>query len=129
MTTPTTTEHEYGFARAFWAVAIVGVLATLGGLGLGGSRWALGIAVGAAVAAANLWSIRLVVRGLLAEKRGAVPWGLLAVVKFAVLVGGLYLLVKSGSLDLLALLIGYGALPIGIASAQLGAARAIGEEG
>ena len=129
MTTPTTGEHDSGFERALWAVAVLGVLGVLAGLLLAGGRAAIGIGIGSAVAAANLWSIMVVVRGLLAPTPGAVPWGLLAAIKFVVLIAGLYLLVKSGWVDLLTLLIGYGALPIGIVTAQLGTARAVGEEG
>jgi hypothetical protein len=128
MTTSTTTEQS-GIRRALSSVAIVGVLATLAGLAFGGGRVAMGVGLGAAVACANLWFINLVVRGLLNREKTATPWGLIAVVKFIVLIGGLYLLVRSGWVDVLTLLIGYGALPLGIVTAQLGAARALGEEG
>jgi hypothetical protein len=129
MTTPMTSEQESGFSRALWAIAVLGVLATLAGLLVAGGRTAIGIGIGSAIAAANLWSIMRVVRGLLAPKPGSVPWGLIAAVKFVVLIGGVYLLVKSGWVDLVTLLIGYGALPVGIVSAQLGAARTVSEEG
>lgn len=115
-------------ARAMWAVALVGVAGTLVAALLGGAAAARSVAIGAAVAGANLWVITLVVRGMLGGKKSRVPWPLLAVLKMAVLFGGLYLLLKSGWVDLLPLLAGYGALPLGIVAGQVGAPRPVEEE-
>ena len=130
MTTPTAaTETENGFQRAIWAVALVGVVIAIIALVVVGVRPARSVGMGGFVAVANLWSILMIVRGLLGGKRGKIPWGLIAALKFSVLFGGLYLLLKSGWADLMPLLVGYGALPIGIVAAQLGAPRPVGEEG
>lgn len=128
MTTPPSNEKDAGMARAMWAVALVGVTSTVGGALLGGALAARSVALGAVVAGLNLWVITLVVRGMLGPKRRRVSWPLLAVLKISVLFGGLYVLVKSGWVDLLPLLVGYGALPLGIFAGQLGAPRPVEEE-
>jgi len=115
-------------ARAMWAVLLVGVSATVVGATVSGALAARSIAIGAAVAAANLWLIAVVVRGMLGGKRSRIPWPLIAVAKMGALFGGLYLLLVSGWVGLLPLLVGYGALPIGIVAGQLGAPHPVEEE-
>lgn len=127
-TTTTTTSDRSGLARALWAVVLVGVVSTVVALFLFGGHAALSVAVGALVAGLNLWAIALVVRGLLGEKRGSTPWALIAVAKFTLLIGGLFFLLKSGWVDLLPLLVGYGALPLGIVAGQFGGPMPAGEE-
>lgn len=128
-TTLTHTEKDGSTARALWAVALVGFATTVVAAFLGGALAARSVALGAIVAAANLWVITVVVRGMLGGKKSRVPWPLIAVLKMGVLFGGLYLFLKSGWVDLLPLLAGYGALPLGIVAGQLGAPRPIEEEG
>jgi ATP synthase I chain len=129
MTKTTTTERDAGFNRALVAVVLVGTLSTIVALIFGGVRTGASVGLGAAVGALNLLAIWFVVRGLLARKRSSVPWGLVAVLKFGLLVAVLYFLLKSHAVELLPLLIGYGALPLGITAGQLGAPRALSEEG
>ena len=57
-----------------------------------------------------------------AGRRGGLAWGLLAVVKIVVLFGGMWLLLTRGWVDPIALLVGYGALPLGISAGTLGRA-------
>jgi hypothetical protein len=128
MKTPPT-EKDGSIARALWAVALVGVLATVGAGLFGGLVPARSAAVGAGVAALNLWAIGWVVRGMLSGRRSRVPWPLLAVLKLTVLVGGLYSMLSSGWVSMLPLLVGYGALPIGIVAGQAGAPHPVEEEG
>jgi len=52
-------------------------------------------------------------------KRGGAAWGLFAVVKILVLFGGIYLLLTKGLVDPIALVVGYGVLPLGIAASSL----------
>jgi hypothetical protein len=52
-------------------------------------------------------------------KRGGTAWGLFAVVKIVVLFGGIYLLLTKGLVDPIALVVGYGVLPLGIAASSL----------
>jgi len=127
-TATTSSEKSGGMGRALWSVAIIGAATTLVAAVASGARPAVSVAFGAAIAVSNLWAIGLVVRGLLGPKRGSTPWALLAVAKFTVLIGGLYFLLKSGWVDLLPLLIGYGALPLGIVAGQLGAPHPVHEE-
>lgn len=128
-TTLTHTEKDGSMARAMWAVALVGVATTVAAAFLGGALAARSVALGAAVAAANLWVITVVVRGMLGGKQSRVPWPLVAVLKMGVLFGGLYLMLEGGWVDLLPLLAGYGALPLGIVAGQAGAPRPVEEEG
>ena len=129
MTKTTTTEHDRGVVRTLFAVALIGLVSTVSAFWLSGARAGLSVGIGAVVAALNLWVMLFVVRGLIAQKKSSLPWGLIAVLKFAVLIAGLFVLVKSGWVDVIALLIGYAALPLGIAAAQLGVPRAAQEEG
>jgi len=52
-------------------------------------------------------------------KRGGTAWGLFAVLKIIVLFGGIYLLLTKGLVDPIALVVGYGVLPLGIAASSL----------
>lgn len=76
-----------------------------------------GVAIGGAIAAANLVFITRIVRGFLAPGPAA-PWVLLGFFKFA-LVAFAFLLVAKLGVSWMALAIGYGALPIGIFISQL----------
>ncbi|MFO0568343.1 MAG: hypothetical protein U0263_21965 [Polyangiaceae bacterium] len=127
--TTTRADKDGSTHRALWAVVLVGALATGGAFVMGGAPVARSVAVGAVVALGNLFAIGLVVRGILNGKKSRVPWPLVAVLKMTLLFGGLYLLLKSGFVSLLPLLVGYGALPIGIVAAQLGAPQPVEEEG
>jgi len=122
------TDKDAGMARAIWSVVLIGATATVIAAVVGGAPPAVSVAVGALIAAFNLWAIMFVVRGMLDDKRPSAPWALFAVLKFSILIGGVYLLLKSGWVDLVPLLIGYGALPLGIVAGQLGALRPVGEE-
>ncbi len=114
---------------SLWAVGIAGAIVTLGAVPVVGLRGALGVASGATIATLNLWAIGLLVRRLLGDGVPAAPWALLALVKVTVLFGAVYLLVFSGFADILAVVAGYGALPIGLVVAQLSARPATDEQG
>ena len=75
------------------------------------------------MAAGNLWVLAQMVRGFLATKGASVPWGIVAVLKFVLLFGAMYVLVKTGTVDILPCAIGFCALPVGIVFAQLASAR------
>jgi hypothetical protein len=127
MSKPTTHGPE-SLAATLRAVAIVGATATAAAALLGGGRAMLGVGIGAAVAIGNLWLVGRVVRGFVAGTAQA-PWGFVAAVKFTLLVVLLWVLLKSGVVDLLPLVIGYGALPLGIFASQLGGASPARERG
>ena len=52
-------------------------------------------------------------------KRGGAAWGVFALLKILVLFGGIYLLLTKGLVDPIALVVGYGVLPLGIAASSL----------
>lgn len=112
-------EGDSSLTRTLWAVAVVGASATAVALLVAGPRAMLGVGIGAGVALGNLWLVARVVRGFLNGTTTA-PWGFVAIVKFSLLVVALWLLLRSGVVDLLPLVMGYGALPLGIFAAQLG---------
>jgi hypothetical protein len=91
-----------------------------------GLRFAASVAVGAAVAVANFWILVRAVRAYFGGTGGA-GWGLFVVLKFSFVVGGLYLLFRSGFVQGLPLAVGLGSLPIGIVLAELVAPLAVKE--
>lgn len=118
-------DREPGLRLALWSVVLVGLaLALLAGIFAGGAAM-LSVGVGAAVAALNLWSITLVVRGQFGKLSPNVPWGVVGMLKFILLFAGVYGLIRSGLVQVLPLLIGYGALPLGIVAAQISPSQAI----
>jgi hypothetical protein len=104
--------------RAIASVAVVGIVGTLVAIWLGGMTLARSVAIGAALAVGNLWLMAQMVRGFLARKGNAAPFGLIAVLKFVLLFGAMYVLVKTRVVDVLPCVFGFGALPIGIVLAQ-----------
>jgi len=125
----TTPKSDASQRAALWTVGITGSVLAAAAIPLSSARDAAGVAAGAVLATLNLWAIGLLVRRLLSDSAPAVPWALFAVVKLVVLFGAVYLLVFSGFADILAVVVGYGALPIGLVVAQLGAKRAADEQG
>jgi hypothetical protein len=117
-----------GVERALWAVALMGVSSTVVAGVLGGGSVALSVAVGALAGLGNLWVLARVVRGFIGGT-SKVPWPVVVLVKLVVLYGGLYILVQSGFVAPLPLIFGWGALPLGIVAAQLGARRPVSEKG
>jgi hypothetical protein len=106
-------------------VAVTGILETLGALLLSGLGAALSVAAGSALAAGNLWLLARIVAELLpgdaegAESQSRAGWALLAVLKMFGLMALAWLLMRHGIVEPLAMLIGFGALPIGIAIGSL----------
>ena len=98
---------------ALIAVGIAAAVLTAGAGVAFDAHTAVGVAVGGAVAFANLAVFVRVGRAFL-EKKHTLPWGIVAVVKLVVLVGGVWLLLRNGAVAPLALAAGYGAMPIGI---------------
>jgi len=122
------TTREQGVGGLLVPVAIAGVLLTaLSPFIVGGPRGALGVALGAAVAVANLWAIALVIRGLLRGQ--GLSWGALAAAKFAVLLGVVAVILKNHWADAVPLAIGYAALPLGIVFGQVAKGAPAGKEG
>jgi hypothetical protein len=120
-------ERPSSLLSLIWPVAAVGaVLTALTPFVLGAGEMR-GVAVGAALATANLAAVGFVVRGVL---RGAMlSWGSLAAVKFAVLLFVTYVVVKNHWAGVIPLALGYAALPLGIVVGQLTRAAPVRREG
>jgi hypothetical protein len=88
----------------------------------------LGVGIGAALAFANFWVVARLVRRFVSGTASA-PWSLVVLVKFGALALGFWFLLHYGVVDLLPLILGYAALPVGIVVAQLGAAEPLRERG
>ena len=134
----TADERDDPKTSAICAAVLGGVLSVFA-LGLYGPKPAASVALGAAIAVANLLVMRAIVRALLpppegddaapkppedvdhrgAGKRGGAAWGVFAVLKILVLFGGLWLLLTKRLVDPIPLVVGYGVLPLGIAAASL----------
>ncbi len=119
MNEPAAADRSTGVRRAVIAVCIFGLLGTLAARWLGGMTPARAGARGAGLAAGNLWLLAQMVRAFLAKKGATAPWGIVAVLKFVVLFGAMYVLVKTRTVGILPFTIGLGALPDGIVYAQL----------
>ena len=129
MSTATESTDPNGIATAIWSVAIVGALFTLAAPTLLGPASRLSVALGVLLAMGNLWAISRTVRGFLHPEGARSPWISLAMLKFAVMFLGVLFLVRGGYAQLLPLVIGYSAMPVGIVIAQLKSAAATSKEG
>jgi hypothetical protein len=105
---------DEGMKLAFWAVAGTAVLLAMGAMVVFGAKAALGVAIGGALAAANLLAFALVIRGVLRGGSAGRLWSLAGVFKFLVLVFLAWWLLKQGLATGMSLVAGYAALPIGI---------------
>lgn len=119
---------QNGIATALWSVAVVGVLLAVGAPFALGSASRLSVALGALLALLNLWGLLRIVRAFLYPVGARAPWVLFAMFKLAALFVGVWFLVRSGSAQVLPLLIGYAALPIGIVVSQLKSAAPAASE-
>lgn len=104
--------------RALLCVGATGVVFTLLSLPFFGLFGAASVLAGAATGLLNLWVLGRTVRALLGGGSGG-AWLVAAGMKLCVLLGALYLLFDARLIDGLALMVGLGALPIGIVLAQL----------
>ncbi len=71
------------------------------------------------IAVVNLIVLARIVQAFLTKKGNTAPWAIIAVLKLFFLLGGVWLLLKSGLVSGLALVIGYMALPVGAVVASL----------
>jgi hypothetical protein len=96
------------------AVAVSGAAFALLGFALFDARVGLGVALGGALATANLAVFARLGEAFLGQRGNAAPWALVAVVKLVFLFGGVWVILKNDFVPGLALAAGYGALPVGI---------------
>ena len=99
---------------ALLCVACTGLALAILALVLYDVRAALGVALGGAIATANLWVFAQLGRGFLTPGGVKGPWVAVAMLKVVVLFGGVWWVLKHEIASGVALAIGYGALPLGI---------------
>jgi hypothetical protein len=110
---------DAGLSRAFWCVGLVGTSLSVGSIFvLQDFQSTVSVAVGAAIALLNFWMTSYLVRGFLAPTGMRLPWPLIATIKLVVVLGGVYVLLDREVLSLLPLVVGFGALPLGIVLGQ-----------
>jgi hypothetical protein len=105
-------------ARLVTAMVVVGSLGTLMAVTAAftwGARMAFSVGAGAAIATSNLYVLSRIVLAMVRGGAGAGAWSVIALTKMLFLFGGIWLLMTRGLVDAMGLVVGYGALPIGIA--------------
>jgi hypothetical protein len=115
------TDEESGLRAALWGIALTGAVLTLASPFVIGKQAMLGVALGSAIAAFNLWALARIVRAFM--NGAGLPWVLLAAFKLIGLLALVALVLHFGVTTVVPLAVGYVALPIGIVFGQLSAAR------
>jgi hypothetical protein len=111
-------ERDETIGRSLVAVAVAGTVLTLLAPFAFGKATLPSVAIGAALAFGNLYAIAAIVRGFL---RGAgLPWGVFGALKFVALMFVVWIVLKNGWADVMPLVVGYAALPLGVVVGQLG---------
>jgi len=116
--------RDVGEHRAILFVIGVGVVLFVVATPLYGLRFSSGIALGAAIAGLNLWTTARTVRAFLSGhgEPGApalrASWGIFALLKFSLLLLGVYLVFHFGLVHALAFIVGLAALPLGMVALQ-----------
>jgi hypothetical protein len=116
---PRNAEKDAGMQPALMGVAISAVVLTGGAFAFFDARTGVGVLFGGATATANLWVMARVARAFLAQKGHAAPWVVIAVLKLVALLIGVWLVLRSGAFSPIALVVGYGSLPLGITLGSL----------
>jgi hypothetical protein len=119
MTEEQETTTEFGLKPALIGVAISAAILTVGAFALFDARTGLGVLIGGSIATANLWVMTQVAKAFIAQKGRTAPWAVIAALKLLLLVLGVWLLLRSGTIPPLALIVGYAALPFGITVGSL----------
>lgn len=101
------------------SVFFTGMCFAVVGSALFGMRTGLGVLIGGLIATANLWVFARVGQAFIGRKGNSAPWGIIALLKMAVLFGGVWMILRTGVVSALSLISGYCALPIGITVGSL----------
>ncbi|MBM4357661.1 MAG: ATP synthase subunit I [Deltaproteobacteria bacterium] len=110
---------DAAIVNALVAVGAIAVVFALAALVLAGPEAGLGTAVGGLVATLNFWLFAHIGRGVLSGGVRSRFWAFVAVLKFLLLFGGAWLLLKAGLTSPLTLALGYGSMPLGITIGML----------
>lgn len=109
---------------ALMATGGFGFVASLAALLFFDVQAALGVFVGATLAVANLWVFKRVGHAFLSDKGASrAMWGVVGALKFVALMVGVGLLLRHDVVQAIPLIVGYGALPVGITLSNFLAAR------
>jgi hypothetical protein len=120
-------ERDAGLSAAYVCVAASGVVLLVATALCFGPRHSAGVALGVVLAVSNLWLIERVVRVYLNAQGGR--WAAMALVKSTALFATVGLLVRTGAIEVLPLVAGFGALPVGVVLAGLWPVARPREEG
>jgi hypothetical protein len=120
-------ERDPSLSAAYVCVAASGVMLLTASAAYFGPRPSAGVALGVVLAVSNLWVLERVVRVYLMSEGGR--WALMALVKSTALFAVVGLLLKTGAIDVLPLVAGFGALPVGVVLAGLWPVARPREEG
>jgi len=120
-------DRDPSLSAAYVCVAASGVMLLVASAVCFGPRPSAGVALGVVLAVSNLWVLERVVRVYLMSEGGR--WALMALVKSTALFATVGLLVKTGAIDVLPLVAGFGALPVGVVLAGLWPVARPREEG
>ncbi|WP_437621487.1 ATP synthase subunit I [Sorangium sp. So ce1151] len=101
-----------------WVAGTAAVLSVAGLLAYG-PRAALGVALGGAIATANLYVFARIVDAFISRRGHTVSWTLIAMVKLTGLMGGVWLVLKTEAVSGVALMVGYASLVVGISLGTL----------
>ena len=121
---PESDEPAAGVGDAPMRASITSVLLTglcfgVVGFAVAGVRAGAGVVIGGLMATANLWVFARVGQAFMAKKGNTAPWAVIALLKMALLFGGVWLILRTGVVSPLALVAGYAALPVGITIGSL----------
>lgn len=100
-------------------VAVTAIVFSLAATGVEGVKFGLGVLAGGVIAVVNLIVLARVVEAFLTKQGNTAPWAIIAVLKLFFLLGGVWLILKSGVVSGVALVIGYMSLPTGAVIASL----------
>jgi ATP synthase I subunit len=118
MTLRAKSEASLSLRASFLSIAACGAAIALASLVFFGRKAALSAATGTAVAEVNLWALARVVSGLLRADRAGL-WGSAALLKMLALLVVVGLLMRYAAVVPLAMIVGFCALPMGIAIGAL----------
>lgn len=107
------------FTAAVKYVAGSGLVMALAAALIFGPWAAFGVAVGSALATANLVFFGRLVEAFLAQKGNTAPWAILGVLKLLGLFAAAWIVLDTGVFSALSFAVGYAALPLGITLSTL----------
>lgn len=111
--------HDPTMLAAMRAVGLTAAALALITLVAFGAEKGLSVAAGGAIATVNLIVFARVGQAFVARNGMSAPWFVIGILKLVLLLGGVWLLIKSGYVSGVWLAGGYGALPLGITLGSL----------